>query len=52
MSLADSLVQTPRGGILDEVEAVVDWAPLRALLVKRGGGAPDTYHWSVRNFRC
>ena len=37
MSLADGLVQAARGGILDAVEAVVDWVPLRALLVKRGG---------------
>jgi IS5 family transposase len=37
MSLADGLVQTPRSSILDEVEAVVDWAALRALLGKRGG---------------
>src|SRR5437764_10845491 len=37
MSLADGLVQAPRSSILDEVEAVVDWAPLRSLLGKRGG---------------
>ena len=37
MCLADGLVQTRRSSILDEVEAVVDWAPLRSLLGKRGG---------------
>ena len=37
MSLADGLVQGPRSSILDEVEAVVDWVPLRSLLGKRGG---------------
>ena len=36
MSLADGLVQAPRSSILDEVAAVVDWVPLRALLGKRG----------------
>jgi len=40
MSLADGLVQAPRSSILDEVEAVVDWAPLRSLLGKRGGAGP------------
>ena len=34
MSLADGLVRARRGSILDEVEAVVDWAPLRSLLGK------------------
>jgi transposase, IS5 family len=38
MSLADGLVRAPRSSILDDVEAVVDWAPLRSLLGKRGGG--------------
>jgi transposase, IS5 family len=40
MSLADGLVQAPRSSILDEVEAVVDWTPLRSLLGKRGGDGP------------
>ena len=35
-SLADGLVQAPRSSILDEVEAVVDWTPMRSLLGKRG----------------
>jgi IS5 family transposase len=35
MSLADGLIQAPRSSILDEIEAVVDWAPLRSLLGKR-----------------
>ena len=42
MSLADGLVESPRSSILDEVEAVVDWAPLRSLLGKRGAMAPAT----------
>jgi IS5 family transposase len=53
MSLADGLVQASRGGILDEVEAVVDWVPLRALLVKRGGaGAGNSSYPSEVLLRC
>ena len=40
LSLADGLVEAPSGGILDELAAVVDWVPLRALLGKRGGAGP------------
>lgn len=53
MSLADGLVQTPRSSILDEVEAVVDWAPLRSLLGKRGGsGAGNSSYPSEVLLRC
>jgi len=53
MSLADGLVQATRGGILDEVEAVVDWVPLRALLVRRGGaGAGNSSYPSEVLLRC
>src|SRR4030088_2479774 len=53
MSLADGLVQTARGSILDEVEAVVDWAPLRALLGRRGGtGAGNSSYPSEVLLRC
>jgi IS5 family transposase len=40
LSLADGLVEAPPGCLLDELDAVVDWAPLRALLGKRGGAGP------------
>jgi len=40
LSLADGLVAARGGGILDELEAVVDWAAVRALLGKRGGAGP------------
>jgi hypothetical protein len=40
MSWADGRVQSPRGSILDEVEAVVDWTPLRSSIGKRGGDGP------------
>jgi IS5 family transposase len=53
MSLADGLIQAARGGILDEVEAVVDWVPLRALLVRRGGaGAGNSSYPSEVLLRC
>jgi len=53
MSLADGLVEAPRGGILDEVEAVVDWAPLRLLLGRRGGpGAGNSSYPSEVLLRC
>jgi IS5 family transposase len=52
MSLADGLVETPRG-ILDEVEGVVDWAPLRALLGRRGGtGAGNSSYPAELLLRC
>ncbi|WP_409190450.1 IS5 family transposase [Bradyrhizobium sp. RDM4] len=53
MSLADVLVRARRGSILDEVEAVVDWAPLRSLLGKRGGdGAGNSSYPAEVLLRC
>src|SRR6266850_3712493 len=53
MSLADGLVQAPRSGMLDEVEAVVDWVPLRSLLGKRGGvGAGNSSYPAEVLLRC
>jgi IS5 family transposase len=53
MSLADGLVKAPRSSILDEVEAVVDWAPLRSLLGKRGGtGAGNSSYPAEVLLRC
>ena len=53
MSLADGLVRAPRSSILDEVEAVVDWAPLRSLLGKRGGdGAGNSSYPAEVLLRC
>jgi IS5 family transposase len=53
MSLADGLVEAPCGGILDEVEAVLDWTPLRSLLGKRGGsGAGNSSYPSEVLLRC
>lgn len=43
MSLADGLVQGPRSSIVEEVEAVVDWAPLQSLLGKRGSAGNSSY---------
>jgi len=40
LSLADGLVSVPAGCILDELDALLDWAPVRALLGKRGGSGP------------
>jgi transposase, IS5 family len=40
MSWADGRVQSPRGNILDKVEAVVDWTPPRSLIGKRDGDGP------------
>jgi len=52
MSLADGLVEASRS-ILDEVEAVVDWTPLRALLGKRGGdGAGNSSYPAEVLLRC
>jgi len=39
LSLADGLVWS-RGGMLEELAAVVEWTPLRALLGQRGGAGP------------
>src|SRR5580692_4294292 len=53
MSLADGLLQAPRSSILDEIEAVVDWAPLRSLLGKRGGaGAGNSSYPAEVLLRC
>ncbi len=53
MSLADGLVQARRSSILDEVEAVVDWGPLRSLLGKRGGtGAGNSSYPAEVLLRC
>jgi IS5 family transposase len=53
MSLADGLVQARRSSILDEVEAVVDWAPLRSLLGKRGSdGAGNSSYPAEVLLRC
>ncbi|SMX57255.1 transposase [Bradyrhizobium sp. ORS 285] len=53
MSLADSLVRKSRSSILDEVGAVVDWAPLRSLLGKRGGdGAGNSSYPAEVLLRC
>lgn len=40
LSLADGLVSTSRGSMLEELAAVVDWASVRALLGQRGGAGP------------
>ncbi len=40
LSLADGLVSSSRGTMLEELAAVVDWTPLRALLGQRGGAGP------------
>jgi IS5 family transposase len=40
LSLADGLVSLPADGMLDQLNAAVDWAPLRALLGKRGEAGP------------
>jgi IS5 family transposase len=53
MSLADGLVRGARSSILDEVEAVVDWTPLRSLLGKRGGdGAGNSSYPAEVLLRC
>jgi transposase, IS5 family len=53
MSLADGLVQTSRSSILDEVEAVVDWASLRSLLGRRGSsGAGNSSYPAEVLLRC
>lgn len=40
LGLADGLISMSRGGMLEEFAAAVDWAPLRALLGKRGEAGP------------
>lgn len=53
MSLADSLVQAPRSSILDELGTVIDWAPLRSLLGRRGGdGAGNSSYPAEVLLRC
>ena len=53
MSLADGLVQAKRSSILDEVEAVVDWAALRVVLGRRGSdGAGNSSYPAEVLLRC
>jgi IS5 family transposase len=53
MGLADGLVQASRSSILDEVGSVIDWAPLRALLGRRGGdGAGNSSYPAELLLRC
>lgn len=40
LSLADGLVSVPGGSMLDEFDAAVTWAPVRALLGQRGAAGP------------
>jgi IS5 family transposase len=40
LSLADGLVSRAAGGMLDELDAALDWARLRVLLGRRGGAGP------------
>jgi transposase, IS5 family len=40
MSLADQLVLQPTESLLDELDGLLDWAPLRALLGRRGAAGP------------
>src|SRR5215471_12393478 len=40
LGLADGLVSAPAAQMLDELDAVLDWGRLRALLGKRGGTGP------------
>jgi IS5 family transposase len=53
LSLADGLVSSPTGGMLDELEAVIDWVPVRTLLGKRGGsGAGNSSYPAEVLLRC
>lgn len=53
LSLADGLVAAPAGCILGELDTVLDWAPVRALLGKRGGdGAGNSSYPSEVLLRC
>jgi IS5 family transposase len=40
MSLADGLVSPPADSMLDQLDAALDWAPVRTVLGKRGGEGP------------
>jgi transposase, IS5 family len=40
LSLADGLVSTPASSMLDELDAALNWVPLRALLGQRGEPGP------------
>ena len=53
LSLADSLVSMPGESMLDELEAALDWAPLRMLLGRRGGvGAGNSSYPGEPLLRC
>jgi IS5 family transposase len=42
LSLADGLVSLPGQSMLDQLDAALNWEPLRALLGRRGGSGPGT----------
>jgi transposase len=53
LSLADGLVSVPGDNVLDELDAALNWAPLRALLGRRGGtGAGNSSYPAEPLLRC
>ena len=53
LSLADGLVSPPPGSMLDELEGVLDWIPVRALLGRRGSfGAGNSSYPAEVMVRC
>jgi IS5 family transposase len=53
LSLADGLVSSPAGGMLDQLDAVIDWKPVRGLLGKRGSsGAGNSSYPAEVLLRC
>jgi transposase, IS5 family len=53
LSLADSLVSVPGESMLDELNAALDWAPVRTLLGRRGGvGAGNSSYPAEPLLRC
>lgn len=53
LGLADGLVSWPSASMLDELDAALDWAPVRALLGTRGGsGAGNASYPAEVLLRC
>lgn len=53
LSLADGLVSVEAGGMLEQLDATLDWAPVRALLGKRGAsGAGNSSYPAEVLLRC
>src|ERR1051325_8258863 len=52
LSLADSLVSVPGESMLDDLNAALDWAPVRTLLGRRGGVGAGNSSYPAESLVC